>query len=786
MTIQDVSPDDIETFTIVTNPSRFFASSSVSGVTGSVYVFPRHSVSEKELRPLPAFFERTKNDANLSSQLNDLVMKAKGSTNIASGVLGYMTGVNAQGQSVRKFKTLEVKRVIPTDSFTSDTVRKLTMKDTLMPFYRSTSPSYSYAVTNYHSLNFFTASSVPSGSAVLFPSQTNVKLSNHASGCYMPTGALSFDFYINPRYSTDGPSGDFRAGTVFHLSSAYAVSLVTGSSKDVNGRPDGFRILLQLSHSADVAPSLAVPGLRSARKDLVFLSDDNSLQRNHWHHVVVRWGTIATEMGSGSFVIDGATRGTFCVPSASIAPDPFATSNPDVLCVGNYYEGTNTGTSAMAVFFAQNPASREGLTELLPDGGTLETPAKFAFTHPLNAEVHDLLIREGYITNDDIVSGSGKGPTDLTDALFYWPPFFTEQSPYRKFVGDHGGVLQTPYFATDGTTTDMFNLALSFGVAGHYVNLENFGRELVTGQYPRWMSLTASELNTSTSASTVNDLFYNMPEVRKRNVTVLPCDDGTFFPNYDLLTFATSSSKYVDGLGAPAPGWVTLDNLLPTSSIINAVSVDSGSIFDHLAGPSPDSFGVEPSEVLTVFQRTRDPSSNEVVMFDMSNMFYGNRILPGSFSITDTNISGTDGKVSITLRDDGNGNLYRADCFTSQSTWNSVGNVFYNEGLVLIKTPMIPFFGQDQFEVSFKGEQNIHTSRFNVVVPAQTLNSSSNPAYQLLSASLATNTEDQQFVYITGLNFHDRNLNVVMKTQLAQPVVKRVGESYMFKVRLDF
>lgn len=788
MTIQDVSPDDIELFTIVTNPTRTFVSSSISGVTGSVYVFPRHSVIEKELRQLPAFLDATKNDSDLSSVLRDVVMQSKKSTNIMSNLLGYMTGVNAQGISARKFKTLQVNRIIPPDHLTSDTFKKLMMKDVLMPYYRPTSPSYNFGFTNYHCLNFFTASSVRSDSVVLFPSLTNVPGSRYASGSYMPTGALSFDFYINPRYTTDSPGGDFRAGTLFHLSSTYAVSLVTGSSRDVNGYPDGFRIMLQLSHSADVLPSLAKPGLRVSGSDLIFLSDDNSLRRNNWHHVIIRWGTFSVDQGTGSFVIDNNTRGTFNVPSASIAPAPFVnSSNSDVLCVGNYYEGTNTGVSSMAAFFAINPATREGLTVALNNGSAIETPAVYKFNHPLNAEVHDLVIRKGYITNDSIVSGSGKGPTSLTDALFYWPPFFTEESPYRQFVGDHGGVLQTPYFANDGTTIDPFNIALSFGVAGHYVNLENFGRDFVTGQYPRWMALTASEINTTTSASTVNDLFYNMPEVRKRNVTVLPCDDGNFYPNYDLISaFSTASIKNVDGIDSPTPGLISLDKLLPTGSIFRPINVDSGSIFSAVTGPSPDSFATVPAGALTIFQRTRDPSSNEIVMFDMSNLFYGNRILPGSFVITDKNISGTDGKVSITLRDDGLGNIYRANCFTSQSKWNSVGNIFYNEGLVLIKTPMIPFFGQDQFEVSFKGEQNIHTMRLNVIAPATTLNSSSNPAYLPLSASLATNTEDQQFVYITGLNFHDENLNVVMKTQLAQPVVKRVGERYMFKIKVDF
>jgi hypothetical protein len=42
------------------------------------------------------------------------------------------------------------------------------------------------------------------------------------------------------------------------------------------------------------------------------------------------------------------------------------------------------------------------------------------------------------------------------------------------------------------------------------------------------------------------------------------------------------------------------------------------------------------------------------------------------------------------------------------------------------------------------------------------------------------------FVYISGLNFHDENMNVVAKARLAQPIIKREGDKILFKVALDF
>lgn len=648
-----------------------------------------------------------------------------------------------------------------------------------MPYYRNGSPTANYGFTNYHSLNFFTASSVSNGTALLYPNvQTN------GQGAYATTGSFTFDFYINPRYTNELTSSAFKAGTILHLSSTYAVSLITGSMKDFNGLATAYRLVLQLSHSADVRPSVASPGAHP--NNLIFLSDDNSLQKNNWHHVVIRWGGPTVNNGTGSFVIDGLEKGTFVIPSSTISPSFASVNTPGVLSVGNYYEGTNAGNGLQARFFAVDPASREGLEQLSVSTG-VEYPDSFVFNHPLNAELHDVAIKNVYASNTEILSSSGKGFADLRNLLFYVPPFFTHESPTRRFVGTFGGVLQTPFFAIDGTTTDPFNIAMSFGVGGHYTNLENFTRDFATGYFPRALWLTASEIQNTTTTLSCNDYLYLTESVRKRNVTVLPCDDGNFVPNFDLIAgFSTASLRYHDDLGAFDRSIISLDNLVLSSTLQRTIAEESGSLMDKLAGPSPEKIGLQSGSVYTIFQRTRDPSSNEVVFFDVSNMFFGKRIYPGTFSITDTNISGTNGRLSLTLKDDGYGNIYRADCVTSAALWNSVGNIFYNEGIVVIKSPMIPFFGKSQFSISFKGEQSVHTMRINVLANANQLNSSSNPTYLPVSASLAANQDDQKFVYVTNLNFHDDNLNVILKTQLVQPLVKRVGERFLLRTKIDF
>jgi hypothetical protein len=152
-------------------------------------------------------------------------------------------------------------------------------------------------------------------------------------------------------------------------------------------------------------------------------------------------------------------------------------------------------------------------------------------------------------------------------------------------------------------------------------------------------------------------------------------------------------------------------------------------------------------------------------------------------------LSGSQGSVGITLKDDGQGSLYRADSLTPHDTKNSVGNIFYDEGIVLVKSPHLYFFGKNQYEIEFKGVKNIYTSKYEILAGPGLLNSSSNPTYIQNSDNLKASgspTDKDTFVYISGLNFHDENMNVVAKARLAQPIIKREGDKFLFKVAFDW
>ena len=140
----------------------------------------------------------------------------------------------------------------------------------------------------------------------------------------------------------------------------------------------------------------------------------------------------------------------------------------------------------------------------------------------------------------------------------------------------------------------------------------------------------------------------------------------------------------------------------------------------------------------------------------------------------------------MTLRDNGRGNLYRCDATGSHATWASVGTVMYEEGLAVVKTPVVPRFGKDNFEVDLTGQQNIYNLRMSVPANDGELDLSSNPSYKSLAPSDLSADSHVSFTYLTNVNFLDENLNVIMKSNFSQAIVKRVDDRFIVRVKLDF
>tara|TARA_R100000808_G_scaffold25097_1_gene61905 strand:+ start:31936 stop:34959 length:3024 start_codon:yes stop_codon:yes gene_type:complete len=568
MSVIGLAPKNFDTVTLQVNPKRMFASSSV-GVTGSIYVYAQRSDIEKDA-------DYTVEDAdnvyfgadNLTTILETL--KAMGllpdpipdGTDISTLLENYLELVKIQGPASRKQQQVEIALSRPTPNFSSASLAKNNIRKILYEDYKHQYHNLNWAYTNYNSLNFFTSSlnaahglheslSDPTnGTALIYPAFTSSVATGGVFAAPYRTisSGFNFEFWINPRYNDLDHTGHFKAGTILHMSSCYAVSLVTGSERDLENKPSRFKLLLQLSHSAEIAPSSVTLGAannsggttRSFPNDLIFESSA-SLKHNHWHHISINWDT-QTNRRMGSFVIDGNVDSKFFIPSKSLnvtttfavkRPSNNYRSDPDALFLGNFYEGPNNSVEGnqIADFFNSRVARGEGIIQATP---ATADPSNFGFRHDLRAEVHEIRIwNRGFrsqfgpshstLNRQSLSQVSAyivKGKTNVSTRprgfdendfstwatlLFYLPVLFVKESPYRYIpITPFYNAGTVPLKMKTGmpiqTTIDPFNAPLSLTNNILQINLQNFVRNfaceglpnLRKGIYPRLYNLTAS------------------------------------------------------------------------------------------------------------------------------------------------------------------------------------------------------------------------------------------------------------------------------------------------------
>ena len=176
------------------------------------------------------------------------------------------------------------------------------------------------------------------------------------------------------------------------------------------------------------------------------------------------------------------------------------------------------------------------------------------------------------------------------------------------------------------------------------------------------------------------------------------------------------------------------------------------------------------------------------VLFDISNIMYSNKIRQKFIKITDIDLAGTGGCLNISVKDNGHGVMYRADCNGIHATWAHIGHVFYNDGLLNILHPGLSNFGENNFTFELKGEHALYTLQIDIPVEKNELNVSQNKSYiaDLKPSGNLSDLNEDHFVYLTGVNLHDENLNIIGKAKFAQPIVKRTNDRYNIRLKMDF
>ena len=771
MSFIKIGSQNLETVSLLLRPQVHFISSSTGeGVTGSQYVSPVRSPTLKQIFDPEDSSESRFLRIETLDEAKEKVVNSQ--TNISDIMSSYL--LEDSVKDVRYNKSLDVFKFNPPFKFNKNTTEKNVIRKTLMPFHTHKYENCGFWYTNYNTLNFFDNNHIPTGSALLDPS---------VDERYHLPDDFTVSFWLNPRYSRSDRA--YNAGTILHISSSICISLVSGSSVDEFGTADKFKILLQLSQSADVPPSsidLSSPSGAYPR-DLIFTSS-NYLSKNHWHNVFIAWSNNYNNSTGSLFIDDIETK--FHIPSSSVSVDKISLS-PPCLILGNYYDGTfsNLGKLVPDQSLDNTSSTTE---EGYPKIGNPVADRAFSLTsqelrHPLNAEIHDVRIYNKFVNkilpkNENIVK---KSPTSLDDMIFYVPVYFYPSSSNRD-------IIETPFQKSLRTSGEPFNVNFSFGIGGKETNLENYTLDFVSMTQPRLIGLVPQTINNTVSNITADQFTYNTGSNTKRLLSILPNDNGLHQPLYDILENSVMSSSNLFKKSGRTTDYsiINLEDLVPSSSIFTGLSFTTSSILNQIVGASPENLKAAGGSVLSIAQRTRDVSSNEITILDISNIYYGSKIHPKSFHLYEENLTGSNGDIKINLKDNGRGGLYRADCLTPQAEWNNVGSILYEEGIAVIKSPNLPYYGKDKLDMKLRGEQFLNTLVLNIPVNLGEFMSSSNKTFKSYPPDNLPHNENLSTIHITSVNIHDDNFNVIMKAQFSQPITKTEEDEFIIRLKQDF
>ena len=184
---------------------------------------------------------------------------------------------------------------------------------------------------------------------------------------------------------------------------------------------------------------------------------------------------------------------------------------------------------------------------------------------------------------------------------------------------------------------------------------------------------------------------------------------------------------------------------------------------------------------------TKDFSETYSNTLCISSSVYNKNIVRESVKIFDTALAGTGNVINISLADNGLGLLHRNDCLTKVADWNYVGHILYKEGFATILHPGLENFSQTNYRIEFRSNAEINVYELNLPAKATEVNLSRNTSYiENLRLDDSAFNADENFVYITDINLHDKDLNVMATAKLANPFAKKNTDNVLFRIKMDY
>ena len=215
-----------------------------------------------------------------------------------------------------------------------------------------------------------------------------------------------------------------------------------------------------------------------------------------------------------------------------------------------------------------------------------------------------------------------------------------------------------------------------------------------------------------------------------------------------------------------------------------AVSGGTNLVLWHAVNRLYSYYSLENSKYLLEYDGTK---ATTIKVISVPEIYYDQKILTGSFTGSDKDAAGADRLIY----DNGRGGIY-----SGSLTGTLVGHIFYSEGICVITKGGLTNFGTAsstnfKWRFNLKGVTEIPVKIFKCRAPAGELNCTSNPTFYTIPPSgshknLREIVSSSMDPYITKIGLYNDMYDLVAVAQLAQPIRKQEGSSYLFKIRQDW
>lgn len=342
----------------------------------------------------------------------------------------------------------------------------------------------------------------------------------------------------------------------------------------------------------------------------------------------------------------------------------------------------------------------------------------------------------------------------------------------NKVHGENVAMNITNDFISSISNTDLMEYTTRSGILKHAKNRNNFYLKLYFGQ-----NLSFKESYDLFENASLNN-FHNGLTLNSNN-NMIGLKRGTF----PTKMIEKGFNFFLKDLSNPVGRKINDD--FRTAGIANTRAAIASKAVD-IDPNDPDNIGYFSYE-LPYYNITKDMGETYSSILSISSQIFKKNIVRETFSIFDSSLAGSGGNIKIKLSDNGLGLLYRDDCLTKKAEWNYAGHILYKEGFVTILHPGLENFSKTNYKLDFKVNTNLNVFELNLPSKAGETNLSKNKSYiDNLKVDNTAFNADEDFVYITDIDIHDENLNVIASAKLAKPFAKKNTDNVLFRLKMDY